>query len=214
HSKLPTVIIAYMVRLTSRAERVRQMRIAWGMKDEVVRLAATRPIASNQEAWAGISGSGRGGFLLFGLGIELAVGALALHQLLDAVAAHGVIHRGPGAARPFDLGGVVVVERAIPFLGAAGRGLVEMRVAIGASHHPVAGLAALLLDAEPGIGVIDRFPGTFLPGGFRGGVFGERADPLFLAALGQALELGVLVDAAHDPEAFHDDLVSPFSRLL
>src|SRR6185369_1488922 len=147
--------------------------------------------------------SGDRGFGFFGLR------ALALDQLLDPVAAHRVIDRGPGPARPFDLGGVVIVERSVPFLAAASRRLVELGVAIGAAHHPEAGLAALLLDAEPGIGVIDRLPGPLLPGGLGRGIVLERADPLFLAAFGHAVEVGVLVGATDDPETLHD----PLSRL-
>src|SRR5690242_15982426 len=131
-------------------------------------------------------------------------GTLAPDQLLDTVTAHGVVHRGPGAARPLDLRRTVILERAVPFLAATRRRFVELGVTIGTAHHPVAGLAALLLDAEPGIGVIDRLPGPLLPGGLGRGIVLERADPFFLAALGHAVEVGVLVDAADDPKSLHD----------
>src|SRR3954468_19452312 len=107
--------------------------------------------------------------------MALRLRALAFHQLLDAVAAHRVIDIGPGAARPLGLGGIVILERAVPFLAAAGGRLIELGVAIGAPDHPEAGLAALLLDAEPGIGVVHRLPGPFLPGGLGGTIVRERA---------------------------------------
>ena len=55
HITLPEVIITYMTRETSRAERLRQMRIACGRKEKVVRHAPTRPTASNQKRCSLIS---------------------------------------------------------------------------------------------------------------------------------------------------------------
>src|SRR5262249_46090372 len=133
---------------------------------------------------------------------------LAPRQLLDAVAAHGVIDRRPGAARPLRLRGVVIIERPVPFLAAPGSGRASAGVALGTAHDPIAGLAALFLDAEAGIGVIDGLPGALLPSGLGRGIVGEGTDALFLAAFRHAVEVGVPIDAADHPETLHDASVS------
>src|SRR6185436_9683101 len=140
------------------------MRSAWGRKLRVVRIAAMKPSVSSAK-----DPGCMGGCPNFQWGRELVRLArpLPISELLDAVAAHGIVHRGPGQPRPFDLGVFIGFERAMPFLAAAGGGLIESGVGVRPANHPVPGIARILLDPETRAGIVDGAPRAALPFGLR-----------------------------------------------
>src|SRR4029453_4415782 len=112
--------------------------------------------------------------------------------------------RGPGQARPCDLGVVIGLERAMPLFPAAGGGFLEFGVGIGSADHPVPGIARFLFDPESRTGVIDRAPCATLPLGLRLFVGLERTGSMLRTAVLHAVEFGVGIDSADNPVAFHD----------
>src|SRR5690349_20631757 len=178
------------------------MRKACGRKLRVVRIAAMKPSVSSAKdpgcMWK--MSEVQGWRELVRRARPLSVG-----KLFDAIATHGVVHRGPGQARPFDLGVFIGFERTMPFLAAAGGRLLELGVGIRPADHPEPRVARFLFDPVARAGVVDRIPRAALPFGLRLFAGPEGTKLVLRTPVLHAVEFGVGVGSADHPVALHDE---------